>query len=331
MKIVIDKHIPFINGVVEPVANVVYAAANDIDAAMVKDARALVVRTRTRCDASLLHGSRVEMICTAAIGLDHIDMDYCRDNHIDVANAPGCNAPAVAQWTLATIARWLAKCRRTPADTTLGVVGVGHVGSIVARWAERAGMTVLRNDPPRAAREGETGFSSIDRLLSHCDIITFHTPLTRHGAHATIHLCDERFLARASRCRLILNAARGGIIDEHALAAWHGDVAIDCWENEPLINSDLLRRCFVGTPHIAGYSLEGKQRATAAAIGALARHFGWSLTLPFTPPGNDDEAFTLEHIAKSYDPLADTALLRRDNGSGFETLRNHYELRHEPK
>ncbi len=331
MKIVIDKHIPFIAGVVEPKADVVYAAGGDIDAALVKDAQALVVRTRTRCDAALLEGSAVELICTAAIGTDHIDLDYCHQHGIIVANAPGCNAPAVAQWVLATLARWFDKHHVTPHEITLGVVGVGHVGSIVARWAERAGITVLRNDPPRASLEGEAGFHALDELLEKSDIITFHTPLTRDGQWPTFHLCDDGFLKRAMRCRLLLNAARGGIINEHALSGWHGDLAIDCWENEPHLDKDLLQRCFVATPHIAGYSFEGKQRATAAAVHALERHFGWSLTLPFTPPSTEDDGLTLNDIATSFDPLVDTAALRNDNGATFEALRNTYALRHEPQ
>ncbi|MBP5562228.1 MAG: 4-phosphoerythronate dehydrogenase [Muribaculaceae bacterium] len=331
MKIVIDKHIPYIAGVVEPVADVVYAAAADIDVPLVKDARALIVRTRTRCDATLLDGSSVELICTAAIGTDHIDLDYCRAHGIAVANAPGCNAPAVAQWTLATIARWLDKRHLSPTSLTLGVVGVGHVGSIVARWAQRAGMSVLRNDPPRAEREDETDFCALNELLEKSDIITFHTPLTREGKHRTFHLCDSDFLASATRCRLLINAARGGILDERALDSWNGDLALDCWENEPRINSDLLQRCFVATPHIAGYSLEGKQRATAAAVRALEHHFGWNLRLPFVPPGTDDDGLTLADIAASYDPFLDTEALRRDGGASFEALRNRYTLRHEPQ
>lgn len=331
MKIVIDNHIPFIKGIFEPVAHVAYAAGGDVDAAMVHDADAIIVRTRTRCDAELLSGSAVKIVCTATIGTDHIDLDYCRDSGIEVVSAPGCNAPAVAQWVLATVSRWLTKQGLHAGDLTLGVVGVGHVGSIVARWAADAGFGVMRNDPPRAMREGERGFCSLNEIAEACDIITFHTPLTREGDFPTYHLADAAFLARASRCGLLLNAARGGIVDEAALAAWKGDVAVDCWEGEPQLNRDLLERCFVATPHIAGYSLEGKQRATATAVQAVARRLGLEVELPLAVPAYGGAPHCdLAHIAASYDPMADTAALRRDGGLSFEALRNHYNLRHEP-
>lgn len=330
MKIVADSKIPFLAGLLEPNAQeVVYVAASEIDAHVVRDAQVLLTRTRTRCDRSLLEGSAVEMIGTATIGTDHIDMDYCRNHGIAVVNAPGCNAPAVAQWVHAAILKWREMRHHQDHPLTLGVVGVGHVGSIVARWARQLGYRVLLNDPPRAAAEGSGQFVDIAALQQECDIITFHTPLTLEGEYATWHLCGEEFLAGLNRCKLLLNAARGGVCDNDALLQWHGDVALDCWEHEPAINRELLDKAFAATPHIAGYSLQGKQRGTAMVIEALNRRYGWDVKpVQASTPLKGAEHVTEQAILDSYNPLNDTALLKSSPES-FEHLRNTYHLRQE--
>lgn len=320
MKVIVENHIPYIKGLLEPWAQVLYLEDKDITPAAVRDASALIVRTRTRCDGTLLEGSSVEFIGTATIGTDHIDLDYCRSRGISVHNAPGCNAPAVAQWVHASIATWMNRNGITDTSALkLGIVGVGHVGSIVARWAQRLGFQVVLNDPPRSLMD------SVDD----CDIITYHTPLTHDGEWPTWHLCDAAMLGRATRCRLILNASRGSVCDNDALVAWHGDVAIDCWEGEPHINRTLLDRALVATPHIAGYSMQGKQRGTAMVVDALNAYFG--ITAPVNMPAAPllgADVTTQKEILDSYNPLADTALLR-SNPEAFEALRNHYNLRHE--
>lgn len=327
--VIIENRIPYIHGLFEPVAQVRYLPAAEITPQAVADADALVVRTRTRCDAALLQGSRVRFIGSATIGTDHIDLDYCRRAGITVASAPGCNAPAVAQWTLASIGLWLRQEHLKPEEVTLGVVGVGHVGSIVVRWAEQCGMTVLRNDPPRALAEGEDGFSTLEEIQEQCHIVTFHTPLTREGSFATWHLCDKRFLNKSTRCRLILNAARGAVTDTRSLLDWNGSLAIDCWENEPNISAELLENAFIATPHIAGYSAEGKMRGTAMVIEALNRYYGWNIQpeRPQAPITGADQV-TLAGVLKSYDPTHDTEDLKRDPEC-FESLRNTYALRSE--
>lgn len=328
-KIVIENHVPFIKGLLEPLAQVEYLPAQDITSQAVKDACALFVRTRTHCDAQLLKGSQVQFIGSPTIGTDHIDLDYCADSGIEVANAPGCNAPAVAQWTLASIALWLEKEHLQPAQVTLGVVGVGHVGSIVARWAEQCGIQVLRNDPPRALAEGNEGFANLEELQEQCHIITFHTPLTHDGNFPTWHLCDKHFLDSAHQCRLVLNAARGAVCDTQALLNWHGNLALDCWENEPRINELLLHKAFIATPHIAGYSIEGKMRGTSMVIDRFNRHFGSHIkaTTPLAP-ASGAASVTLHEILNSYNPLTDTARLK-DGATHFEALRNNYALRNE--
>ncbi|MGN1245962.1 MAG: TIGR00730 family Rossman fold protein [Muribaculaceae bacterium] len=335
MKVIVESHIPYIKGRLEPFAEVQYLAAADITPEAVRDADALLVRTRTRCDARLLAGSRCSFIGTATIGTDHIDLTYCREHGITAVNAPGCNAPAVAQYVHSVIARHMqARGMTDCSQLTLGIVGVGHVGSIVERWARQLGFKVLLCDPPRARKEGAEAFVSLDTIAAHADIITFHTPLTRSGEDATYHLCDEAFIAKLSHCHLLINSARGEIADNDALVAALesgkiGDVAIDCWENEPGINRSLLQKSFVATPHIAGYSAEGKQRATAMVLEAMSRHFGWNIAIDRpTLPAEGAPMVTQSLIADSYDPLADTAMLRTDP-TQFEALRNGYNLRHE--
>ncbi len=324
MKIVVENRIPYIQGILEAVAQVKYLPASDITAQAVRDADVLLVRTRTRCDAALLAGSRVRFIGSATIGTDHIDLDWCRDHGITVCNAPGCNAPAVAQWVMAAIGLWM---QRSGIDTahglTLGVIGVGHVGSIVARWAQQLGFNVLLNDPPLGIGV------PLDELLSRSDIVTVHTPLTNGGQWPTWHLLGETPLRQMKNCRLLLNAARGGIIDEAALQDWQGDLAIDCWEGEPTLNPDVLRRAIVATPHIAGYSIEGKQRGTAMMIEALNRHYGWHLPVPhIAAPAQGADGVTLDAIMTSFDPGPLTAQLQ-SHPDQFESLRNTYHLRHE--
>lgn len=315
MRILIESHIPFIRGIAESAGHCVeYLDPEEFTPQRIKNADALIIRTRTKCNASLLSGSKVKKIATATIGTDHIDLDYCRRSGIEVFNAPGCNAPGVAQYVLSVISRLKPQCR------CLGIVGVGHVGSIVERWARANGIPVMLCDPPRSAAEGDAeNFVSLDEIAAKCDVITFHVPLDE----TTRHLIDERFLTLAAPDALIINAARGPVADTKALIAASQTLAIDCWEGEPEINLDLLAKAAVATPHIAGYSLEGKQRATAMALRAIDP----SIDLPVAPVA---EAPTLAEIARSYDPLADTAALKAAPDA-FESLRNTYALRPEPK
>ena len=329
MKIVADSKIPFLKGMLEPMGNeVAYVSGSKTTASIVRDAKVLLTRTRTRCDHSLLDGSDVEFIGSTTIGTDHIDLDYCRQHNITVVNAPGCNAPAVAQWVHASILRWL-EIHNLHTTITLGVVGVGHVGSIVARWAQQLGFRVLLNDPPRAITEGNETFVDLTTIQRESDIITFHTPLTIDGEYPTWHMCDNSFLNGLKRCRLILNAARGAVCDTQALLQWQGDVAIDCWEDEPNINRQLLDKAFIATPHIAGYSLQGKKRGTAMILEALNRHYGWNIKpqQASTPPQGAINV-TSHKIYDSYNPLADTTALK-SSPSTFESLRNNYTLRNE--
>lgn len=332
MKIIIEKNIPFIKGMLDNVAEVSYMAPDEINAAAMRDADALVTRTRTRCDASLLDGSKCRFIATATIGTDHIDFDYCRSHGITVKNAPGCNAPAVAQYVFAVIA----KLRGLDTGFTLGVVGAGHVGSIIVNWAKEMGITTLVCDPPRADAEGKEGFTDIEEIARKCDVITFHTPMTRDGKYPTFHLLDRNLVDKMERKPLIINSARGPVTDTQALlyglhSGKIGCAAIDCWENEPGISPELLDLAAVATPHIAGYSREGKIRATRMSLDSLTSYFGLpKVEMAEKVTEGAATGVTLASVASSYNPLDDTEALKSSPES-FEKLRNTYNYRDEAR
>lgn len=331
--IIADAYIPFFDGVAEQLGTEIRTLAPDqITPAAVRDARALLVRTRTRCDADLLAGSNVRFVGTATIGLDHIDRQWCADNGITAVNAPGCNAPAVAQYVMACI---MTLGRKKLSDTTLGIVGVGNVGRIVERWARGLGMRVLMCDPPRAMAEGGSQWLSLNDLAAQSDVVTFHTPLTRTGKNATYHLADDAFFDALKPGATVINAARGPVADT---AAWLraladgrcGAAVVDTWEGEPAISHELMDAAAIATPHIAGYSRQGKIRATAMVVDAMCRTLGMPCpTLPVAVPGPVPETVTADIIAASYSPLDDDRLLR-DNPRLFESLRDGYALRNEP-
>ena len=330
MKIVIDKAIPFLEGVFEPYAEVLYREGRAISATDVRDAEALIVRTRTRCDASLLEGSSVRLIATATIGFDHIDMNWCRTHGIIVTTAAGCNARGVLQWVAATLALMARQEGFSPAERTLGIVGVGNVGSIVLEYAQAWGFRTICCDPPREERE-HLGFSPIDEVFTQADIVTLHTPL----APDTFHLVGERLLAPwHGTDRILINASRGEVVDTEALLCSGIDCAIDVWEHEPNIDRTLLERAFISTPHIAGYSLQGKANATSMAVAAVARHLGLPIegwypaeVRPATPqPISWDELCRTIH--SRYDITAESQTLKH-NPEQFEQLRNSYSYREE--
>ena len=226
MKIVIDNAIPFLEGVLEPYAEIRYLPGREIAARDVRDADALIVRTRTRCDAALLDGSRVRFIATATIGFDHIDLDYCRRRQIGVATAAGCNARGVLQWIAAVLHHLSQRDGWHPAEKTLGVVGAGHVGELVRRYAASWGFRVLTCDPPRAAREGGGDFVPLEEVARHCDLVTFHTPLDA----TTRRMADEALLRRLKPKAVVINSSRGEVVDGDALLRSGRPYILDVWE-----------------------------------------------------------------------------------------------------
>ena len=349
MKIVCDNKIPFLRGVFEPYAEVVYLPGGETTPAVVHDADAVVTRTRTRCDAALLAGSAVRVVATATIGYDHIDTAWCEAHGILWRNAPGCNSRSVQQYVGAALCVLARRHGLRLEGMTLGVVGVGNVGSKVAQTAAAFGMRVLLCDPPRARREGPDGFVSLDEIISRSDIVTLHVPLSRAGEDATWHLFDAARLAAMRPDQILINSSRGPVVDNAALKAALAAKALRCavldvWEGEPAPDRGLLDLVDVATPHIAGYSADGKAAGTAAAVQTVAARLGLPLT-DWRPAGIPAPAqplsFALDAAGKSlqealseallytYDILADDCALRA-HPDRFEQLRGDYPVRREP-
>lgn len=349
MKIVCDNKIPFLRGVLEPYAEVVYLPGRETTPEVVRDADAVITRTRTKCDAALLEGSSVKVIATATIGYDHIDTAWCEEHGIVWRNAPGCNSWSVKQY-IATVLCTLARRHGLElAGMTLGVVGVGNVGSKVAEAAALLGMRVLLCDPPRARREGEKAFVSLDEIIAGCDIITLHVPLSREGEDATWHLFDAARLASLRPGQFLINSSRGPVVDNAALKAalqqkrLRGAV-LDVWEGEPEPDRGLMDLLDIATPHIAGYSADGKANGTMASVRTVASVLGLPLTqwrpeeIPAPPQplrfrleaaGKSRQQVLSEALLHTYDPLTDDRALRADPAS-FEQLRGDYPVRREP-
>ena len=338
MKVIVDDKIPFIREALARVADeAVYVPGRDFTPQLVKDADALIIRTRTRCDRALLEGSRVRFIATATIGFDHIDTAYCEAAGIAWQNAPGCNASSVAQYMQSSLLLLQREKGFRLAGRTLGVVGVGHVGSLVAQVGRSLGMRVLLNDPPREMLEGSGGFSPLSRLMEECDVLTFHVPLCREGRFPTFHLADDAFFAGLKRRPVIANTSRGEVIDTQALlraldSRLVADAIVDVWEHEPAIDLDLLRKAFIGTPHVAGYSADGKANATRMSLDALCRFFHidahYRIEAPQPPCPHIVARDETDACLQMYDPRRDCQALRA-HPERFEQLRGDYPLRRE--
>lgn len=327
--IIIDDNIPYIRGRLEPVASVEYVDQFGFIPDNVRGADAMIIRTRTQCNETLLKDSNVKIIATATIGMDQIDMPWCESRGIKIVNSPGCNAPAVAQYV------WSSLLREgfDPGKHTLGVVGCGNVGSIVTRWGEMLGVKVLVNDPPRQL-SGEPGvYVSLEELLRNSDAVTLHTPLTKSGDYPSWHLVSQHEISLMKRGAILVNAARGPVLDTlPALPVMKEKgirVVIDTWEGEPDLNRQLLNHADYGTFHIAGYSRQGKERATRMVLEAMEDFFGFSVDKSGLAPAYEfPEIITPEEIVNSYDPAIDTEELRRAPEE-FDILRRNYNYREE--
>ena len=337
MKVIVDDKIPYIREALSAMGvEAQYIAGSDISPAIVRDVDALIVRTRTQCNAALLEGSSVQFIATATIGYDHIDTAYCASRGISWTNAPGCNAASVCQYIQSVLLLLQREKELILTDATLGIVGVGHVGTLVADMARSWGMRVLCCDPPRAER-GEQGFVPLEVIAREADVITLHTPLTQEGPHPTYHLADEKFFKSLQRKPYFINTSRGEATDTAALlqALECGDIAqciIDVWEHEPNISLNLLERCYIGTPHIAGYSADGKANATRMSLEALSRHFSLGAVPVILPPQPLQTTIYAHSREKAlldiYNPHADSRELKH-HPECFERLRGDYPLRRE--
>jgi erythronate-4-phosphate dehydrogenase len=363
MKIVIDEKIPFIRGPFERWADVVYAPGRSIDARMVADADALIVRTRTKCNRDLLEGSRVRIVASATIGFDHLDTAWMEQAGIRWANAPGCNSGSVMQYITSLLLFLAQKHSLDLSSLTLGIAGVGNVGSKVARAAQALGMRVLLNDPPRqrqqegselhseAGRDG-TQFHPLRKLLTDCDIITLHVPLNREGEDRTFHLLGEHNIPVMKPGAILINSSRGEVVDNTALrdTLHRGMIrgaALDVWEGEPETDPRLVALTDIATPHIAGYSVDGKANATISSVRVVAAELGIPLH-NWTPPElpapaepmidltgqirSSSGSSSLDLVARAVHhtyPIEEDDRLFRNARENFEYLRDNYRIRRE--
>ncbi len=338
MRIIVDNKIPYIKEGLELITkDVIFLPAKEITPQTVENADALIIRTRTRCNSELLGGSKVKFIGTATIGFDHIDVDFCKAHAIRWINAPGCNSGAVEQYLRSTLLLLQKEKKLELKNSTLGIVGVGHVGSRVATVAKSLGMKVLLNDPPRE-NKGEKGFVTIEEIAYEADVITFHTPLIKEGIYKTYHLADNNFFDSLKKSPYIINTSRGEVIETSSILNAIemnkiSDAVIDVWENEPNINAKLLDRVYIGTPHIAGYSADGKANATRMILDELFSFYGIDkkaeINLKESPFNKDKEYYMNDYnYLEVYNPLEDTEVLK-NNIKRFESLRGDYCLRRE--
>lgn len=355
MLIVADENIPLLDSFFGDIGEIRRVSGRSMSNEDVRDADIVLVRSVTRVNRELLEGSRVRFVGTTTIGTDHVDLDWLEAAGIRFSAAPGCNANSVAEYVLSVLS--LHAERRGLADwsqLSVGIVGVGNVGGELAHKLERLGFDVRLCDPPRADREEEDQeFVSLEEAMK-CDVVSLHTPLTREGDHPTLHMIGHRELEALGANQLLINAGRGEVIDSSALLARldQGNaptVALDVWEQEPRIHPELVDRVWLATPHIAGYSLEGKVQGTEMIYQALSQFLGLPVRkkagqflpepalskISFTSSADEDDAIRIA-LRACYDPRPDDARLRNamtgsveERGAAFDRLRRDYPVRRE--
>lgn len=345
MRIVADENIPCVREAFGAWGDVTTLAGHAMTPDAVREADVLLVRSVTRVDEALLTDSRVKYVASATSGTDHVDLGYLARNGIGFCDAPGSNADAVAQYVIVALHAVAARLGRRVSEMSIGIIGVGQVGSRLSRLCEALGMRVVWNDPPLAAQSNDLRYRPLTSILN-CDVLTLHVPLSDEGPLKTRELVNEEFLEAMRPGAVLINTCRGGVVDESALkrAIDGGKLAacvLDVWRNEPRIDSDLLETVTFGTPHIAGYSVEGKLRGTQMIHDGLASMMGiesgWYMNdyLPSPPPAVRvwsplDLGVVLRGV---YDIERDDAALREairaSDGSGFHALRKNYPPRRE--
>ncbi len=354
MKIIADENIPFIAEAFATVGEVTLVNGRKITPQLLNDATALVVRSVTQVNAALLEDSAVKWVGTATIGMDHLDLDYLQSCGVGFANASGSNANSVAEYVMTALVTLANRFALPLENRVLGVVGVGHIGSKVVRMAQGLGMTVLQNDPPLARQTGAPHFLPLTKILD-ADFITLHTPLTRTGLDRTWHLFDHARLRQMKPGSILLNTSRGPVVDNLALGQVLNEgrlkaAVLDVWETEPEIDATLLSLAALGTPHIAGYSFDGKVNGAWQIYRAFCDYFQlppkWdprpqlpkpaaaTIQLPEPP---DSTLVVLQAIMpRAYPIEADDqnlrklpALPRPQQGAYFDQLRKEYPIRRE--
>lgn len=354
MKIISDVNIPFVAECFSSIGDVKVVGGREITPSVVGDADVLLIRSITPVGVDLLADSNVRFVATATIGFDHIDIDFLRGNNIGFASAPGSNANSAAEYVIAALLEMGRKYDFDLEDKSIGIIGVGNVGSRVAKKCAALGMRIYLNDPPLQRQTGEVKYLPLKELFD-CDFITLHTPLTFEGVDKTYHLADEKFFKSLKERCVFVNASRGGVVDSKALkTAIRSErlraVVLDVWENEPNIDMELLEMVDIGTPHIAGYSLDGKITGMIMIYKAVCEYFGLKTKfsiedflpepairqLRIDPSGNNEQDTLTNAVQKIYDIKEDDARLRRileksedKRGEFFDSLRKNYPVRRE--
>jgi erythronate-4-phosphate dehydrogenase len=347
IRIIADDKIPFLKGVMEPYADITYLPGRLIGHEQLKEIDAILIRTRTKCTENLLKDTRVSFIGTATIGFDHIDTRYCENHKIKWTNAPGCNSSSVKQYIAAALLKMAGDFQYSLKDKTIGIVGVGNVGSKIEKFAKILGMNVLLNDPPRARKEGDKLFVDLDTLLKESDIVTIHVPLNIVGEDKTYHLFNDKLFRKMKKGAWLINSSRGEVAETSSVklalcSPKLGGVVMDVWENEPDIDYELLDKAFLATPHIAGYSTDGKANGTAMIVNDLCKRFNLPLTdwypevipqphtreVTIMAKNRDPEDIIREAVLHTYNINEDDIKLRF-SPSDFEKHRDEYPVRRE--
>lgn len=354
MKIIADKNIHFVDQAFKQFGNVQLIPTTEFKNDVLKNADIVIVRSEVKLNEKLLEGSKVKFVGTSTIGTDHIDLNYLQSRNIGFANAPGSNSNSVAEYVVAALLQLQEKFNFNLKEKSIGVVGVGNCGSKVVKYAKVLGMNVLQNDPPLKRITGNPEFLELDDLMD-CDIITLHVPLTREGIDKTYHLFNRSRIFKMKKGSILINSSRGAVVEttalKDALSSGHISAAvIDVWENEPNIDAELLGKVFIGTPHIAGYSLDGKVNAIRMVYEAACKYFNQEIIWDPTTELNkikwlgrlkteviiDYQTTLIQIVNNNYDILEDHEKLMQlcylpptQQGVYFMKLRTSYPIRRE--
>ncbi len=360
MQLVIDEEIPFAREAFSRLGSPTLLPARAITHETLREAHALIVRSVTKVNAALLADTNVQFVGTATTGVEHIDQPYLATRNIGFAAARGSNANAVAEYVVTALLTTAHSKGLVLSEKTIGIIGVGRIGSLVAARAHALGMQTLLHDPPLARETGNRQYRPLAEVIR-ADFITLHVPLTLEGPDATFHLIGKGELAHVTPSSILINTARGEVVDNDALLEAlterpAGGAVIDVWEREPSINWDLLNQTTLGTPHVAGYSSDGKIKGMMMLYHACCRFWGieptWTPPLDFTPPmtlvpgtspqiefdatGKDFQTLAHEITTTLYDLPGDHARMmevlavpRQLRPQAFEQLRRDYSYRRE--
>lgn len=354
MKIIADENIPFVRECFSHAGEIELARGREMTPDVVADADVLLVRSVTSVGADLLEGSPVRFVGTATIGFEHVDVEYLSRNNIAFASAPGSNANSAAEYVVAALLEIGWQHSITLEGKSIGIIGVGNVGSRVAEKVGALGMRTYLNDPPLQRQSGNPEYLPIEELFG-CDFMTLHTPLTFEGIDKTFHLANEIFFESLKAGCVFINASRGGVVDSSALkaairAGKLKATVLDVWEDEPNIDTELLEMVDIGTPHIAGYSLDGKVAGMIMIYKAVCQHFGleakWGADdflpepaiteLKVDANGVDEQQAMLGAVKRIYDISRDDHRLRgilevepEKRSEFFDSLRKNYPVRRE--